>query len=96
MTDENGAAGVPEALPVLESSEHGIIRISRVLHQHAEDLNQDTTIDDIDTPVPNNIKYLATLIHEAGHYWQWLHNRLRDRVPEYEFTNDVLETLDWE
>ena len=73
----------------------GIIKISRVKHQLAEDLDGDTTVDDIDLTIPTNIKYLATLVHEIGHHWQSIHNEHPDRIPNYEFDNEVLETLNF-
>lgn len=76
-------------------SGHGIIKISRQKHQFAEDLDINSTVNNVDLTVPNNIKYLATLIHETGHHWQWLHQRYRNRVPEYEFDNEVLENTNF-
>ena len=74
----------------------GIIKISRVKHQFAEELDGDTTVDDIDLTIPNNIKYLATLIHEVGHHWQSIKGRYNAvRIPKYEFNNEVLESLDF-
>ncbi len=73
----------------------GIIKISRVKHQFAEDLDGDTTVDDIDLTIPTNIKYLATLVHEIGHHWQSINNQHNIRIPNYEFDNKVLETLNF-
>ena len=73
----------------------GIIKISRVKHQLAEDLDGDTTVDDIDLTIPHNIKYLATLVHEIGHHWQSINNQHNIRIPNYEFDNEVLETLNF-
>ena len=75
---------------------NGRVKISRLMHQFAEDLDGDTTVDDIDLTIPNNIKYLATLVHETGHHWQRVYDRYDNRVPEYEFNNEVLEDLDFE
>ena len=74
----------------------GIIKISRVKHQFAEELDGDTTVDDIDLTIPNNIKYLATLVHEVGHHWQSIKERYNAvRIPKYDFNNEVLESLDF-
>ena len=59
-------------------------------------MDGDTTVDDIDLTRPHNIKYLATLIHEAGHHWQSINNRYNTRIPNYEFDNEVLESLMFE
>ena len=84
--DTGGAVGQYDA-------DGDIVEIARDKHPYAKDLDGDTTVDDIDLTRPHNIKYLATLIHEAVHHWQSLNNRHPDRIPNYEFNNEVLETL---
>ena len=74
---------------------NGEVRISRLKHSYAEDLHIFTTVDDVDLTVPNNIKYLATLVHEAGHHWQWGRQQYTNRIPEYNFDDDVLESTDF-
>ena len=53
---------------VTGSSGAGKIKLSRTKHADAENLHIFTEVDDIDKTRPNNIKYLATLVHEVGHY----------------------------
>ena len=86
--DTGGAVGQYDA-------DRDVLEIARDKHPYAEDLDGDTTVDDIDLTIPHNIKYLATLIHEAGHHWQSIHNEHPDRIPNYEFNNEVLETLNF-
>ena len=87
--DTGGATGQYDA-------DRDVLEIARDKHRYAEDLDGDTTVDDIDLTRPGNIKYLATLIHEAGHHWQSIHNEHPVRIPNYKFDNEVLETLDFE
>ena len=75
---------------------NGRISLSRQKHAFAEDLDGDTELEDIDTTIPNNIKYLATLVHEAGHHWQRLHDRFTTRIGYYNFDDHVLDSLDWQ
>ena len=69
----------------------GKIKLSRSSFADAEDLDMLTEVDDIDKTHPNNIKYLSTLVHEAGHYWQAKHKRHNTRRPYYQFSDRVLE-----
>ena len=70
-----------------------IVEIAIDKHPYAEDMDGDTTVDDIDLTRPHNIKYLATLIHEAGHHWQSVNNRYNTRIGIYDFDNEVLKSL---
>ena len=75
---------------------NGRIKISRLKHQHADDLHILTEVDDIEKLNPDNISYLSTLVHEAGHHWQFFvrkrHNRRR---PYYEFSDTVLRSTNF-
>ena len=73
----------------------GEIKLSRRAFADAEDLDMLTEVDDIDKTRPNNIKYLSTLVHEAGHYWQEKHKRHDTRRPYYEFSDNVLRTTNF-
>ena len=73
----------------------GKIKLSRSSFADAEDLDMLTEVDDIDKTRPNNIKYLSTLVHEAGHYWQANHKRHNTRRPYYEFSDNVLRTTNF-
>ena len=74
----------------------GKIKLSRSSFADAEDLDMLTEVDDIDKTRPNNIKYLSTLVHEAGHYWQERRNRYRERIPFYEFSDNVLPRVNFQ
>ena len=80
---------------VAGSSGAGKIKLSRTKHADAENLHIFTEVDDIDKTRPNNIKYLATLVHEAGHYWQYVHKQHNIRRPYYEFSDNVLRTTNF-
>ena len=69
----------------------GKIKLSRSVFAGAEDLDILTEVDDIDKTRPRNIAYLATLVHEAGHYWQEKHKRHNTRRPYYHFSDKVLQ-----
>ena len=73
----------------------GRINISRIKHADAERLDILTEVDDIDKTRPNNIRYLATLVHSAGHYWQERRNRYRELLPFYEFSNGTLDRTEF-
>ena len=89
LGDPGGPAGSYDAF-------NDIVTIARDKHAYTEDLDGDTTVNDIDLTRPDNIKYLATLIHEAVHHWQSIKNRYPTRIPNYKFDNAVLETLTFE
>ncbi|MYE88372.1 hypothetical protein F4X33_05180 [Candidatus Poribacteria bacterium] len=80
---------------VAGSSSAGKIKLSRTKHADAENLHIFTEVDDIDKTRPSNIKYLATLVHEAGHYWQHVHKRHNIRRPYYEFSDNVLRATNF-
>ena len=86
--DPGGAGGQYDAV-------NDIVEISIDTHAYAEDMDGDTTVDDIDLTIPNNIKYLATLIHEVGHHWQSINNQYNTRIGIYEFDNEVLGSLEF-
>ena len=75
---------------------NGEIEISRVQHANAENLHLFSTVDTVDLTVPNNIKYLATLVHESAHHWQSVNQRYTNRVPIYNFNAETLQLADFE
>ena len=72
------------------SHTNGMIQMARCSHRHTDNMTINSTVDNTDLRKPSNIAYLARLVHESAHYWQWIHQCYPNSMSEYTFDREAL------